>query len=92
MTGCPQVTAASVNHLDASALPPTAHNVHSGFEMLGKTPFAGPTHEKADQDNVMMKALAAISGDKKGSIETLRSWLRLSLRELGSNLPRSRWV
>ena len=36
------MTAASVlNHLDASALPPTAHNVHSGFDMLGKTPSSG---------------------------------------------------
>eukprot|EP00435_Cladocopium_sp_Y103_P054062 s621_g17.t1 len=98
--GYPQVTASTVLHnLDNTALPPTAPNVQSAFEMLGKTPVAGPTHERVDRDDVMMKALvAAISGDKKslppwnGSVETLRSWLRqLSLWELDNNLPKSRW-
>ena len=99
-TGCPQVTAFSVLHnLDNSALPQPAPYVQSAFEMLGKTPVAGPTHERVDKDDVMMKALlAAISGDKKmlppwnGSVETLRAWLRqLSLWELDNNLPKSRW-
>ena len=99
-TGCPQVTASSVLHnLDNSALPQPAPHVQSAFEMLGKTPVAGLTHERVDKDDVMMKALlAAISGDKKmlppwnGSVETLRAWLRqLSLWELDNNLPKSRW-
>ncbi|CAL1127455.1 unnamed protein product, partial [Cladocopium goreaui] len=99
-TGCPQVTASSVLHnLDNSALPQPTPHVQSAFEMLGKTPVAGLTHERVDKDDVMMKALlAAISGDKKmlppwnGSVETLRAWLRqLSLWELDNNLPKSRW-
>ena len=100
LAGCPSMTAASaLNHLDASAMPPPAPNVHSVFEMLGKAPVVSPIHEKADKDDVMMKALvAAITGDKKslpswnGSVGTLRWWLRqLSLWELDNNLPKSRW-